>query len=90
MDQRDNKKMLLFAELELFKQQKGYYPILILDDLFSELDEEKIQNILNFITKDIQVFITTTNVNHLGCVDNKSYRSFHIENGQIMEVVEHE
>jgi DNA replication and repair protein RecF len=79
-----------FAELELFKQQKGYYPILILDDLFSELDEEKIQNILNFITKDIQVFITTTNVNHLGCVDNKSYRSFHIENGQIMEVVEHE
>ena len=79
-----------FAELELFKQQKGYYPILILDDLFSELDEEKIQNILNFITKDIQVFITTTNVNHLGCVDRKSYRSFHIENGQIMEVVEHE
>ncbi|MCI8574895.1 MAG: DNA replication/repair protein RecF [Bacilli bacterium] len=79
-----------FAELELFKKQKGYYPILILDDLFSELDEDKIQNILNFITKEIQVFITTTNVNHLGCVDNKCYRSFHIENGQIMEVVEHE
>ena len=79
-----------FAELELFKNQKGYYPILILDDLFSELDEEKIQNILNFITKDIQVFITTTNVNHLGCVNDKCYKSFHIENGQILEVVEHE
>lgn len=79
-----------FAEMELFKKQKGYYPILILDDLFSELDDEKIQNILDFVKKDIQVFITTTNVNHLGCVDDKCYRSFHIENGQIMEVVEHE
>ena len=51
-----------FAELELFKQQKGYYPILILDDLFSELDYEKIENILNLMDEDIQTFITTTEI----------------------------
>lgn len=78
-----------FAELELFKEKKGYYPILILDDLFSELDEHKIQNILGFLSKDIQVFITTTNPEYFRCVDNKNYKSFHIENGQVMEVVEH-
>ncbi len=79
-----------FAELELFKKQKGYYPILILDDLFSELDEEKIQNILNYIPKEIQVFITITNLNQFRGVDNKNYRSFRVENGKVMEVVEHE
>lgn len=75
-----------FAELELFYQQKGYYPILILDDLFSELDQEKIENILSFISEDIQTFITTTNVNNLVSVHNKNYKSFHIENGHVMEV----
>lgn len=79
-----------FAELELFKKKKGYYPILILDDLFSELDEEKIQNILNYIPEDIQVFITITNLNYFRGVDNKGYRNFHIENGKVLEVVEHE
>ncbi len=75
-----------FAMLELFKEKKGYYPILILDDLFSELDEHKIQNILGFLSKDIQVFITTTNPNYFRCVDNRNYKSFHIENGEVMEV----
>jgi len=79
-----------FAELELFKQQKGYYPILILDDLFSELDQNKIHNILKYIADGVQTFITTTNVNNLVCVDNKDYISFHIENGSIVEVVNHE
>lgn len=77
---------LKFAELKLFYQLKGYYPILILDDLFSELDEQKIVNILNFISKDIQVFITTTDVNHFRFVDNKNYKKFQVENGKIMEV----
>lgn len=74
-----------FAELEHFKIQKGYYPILILDDLFSELDQEKIDNILRFIKTDIQTFITTTNVCNLVGVHNKNYKEFHIENGHVME-----
>lgn len=77
------------AELKLFEKQKGYYPILILDDLFSELDEEKIKNILNYISKDIQTFITITNLKYFRNVDNKNYKSFHIENGKVMEVMEH-
>ena len=47
------------AELEIFKKVKGSYPILILDDLFSELDRLKINNILKLINNDIQTFITT-------------------------------
>jgi len=50
------------AELEIFKDIKNEYPILILDDLFSELDSEKINNILNLINQDMQIFITTTEI----------------------------
>ena len=39
-----------FAILSIFKKLKGSYPILILDDLFSELDKSKIDNILNIIS----------------------------------------
>ena len=37
------------TELEIFYQLRGNYPILILDDLFSELDRFKINNILNLL-----------------------------------------
>ena len=53
------------AELEIFKKVKGSYPILILDDLFSELDRLKINNILKLINKDIQTFITTTEIDKI-------------------------
>jgi DNA replication and repair protein RecF len=53
------------AELEIFKREKGSYPILILDDLFSELDRLKINNILKIINEDIQTFITTTEIDKI-------------------------
>ena len=37
-------------------------PILILDDLFSELDNNKINKIISYLKKNIQIFITTTNI----------------------------
>lgn len=56
---------LKMAELDIFRGQKGITPILILDDLFSELDEEKINNIMTFIDKDVQTFVTTTELDKL-------------------------
>ena len=38
---------------------KGVKPIILLDDLFSELDEDRRYEILEYLT-DNQVFITTT------------------------------
>ncbi len=53
------------AELEIFNDLRGNYPILILDDLFSELDRFKINNILNLINDDVQTFITTTEIDKI-------------------------
>ncbi len=50
------------AELELFYNKNKEYPVLILDDLCSELDIKKIEKILNYINKDVQTFITTTDL----------------------------
>lgn len=73
------------AELEIFNQVRGNYPILILDDLFSELDRFKINNILNLINKDIQTFITTTDIDKISKeILNKS-KLFEVIDGKVRE-----
>ena len=53
------------SEIGVFKEKINKVPILILDDLFSELDVEKINNILNIIDDDVQTFITTTEIDKI-------------------------
>lgn len=79
-----------FSELEIFKELTGSYPIFILDDLFSELDKEKVENILKLLRSEIQTFITTTDLERFSFLDNFSYKSFHVELGKIVEESEHE
>lgn len=56
---------LKLAEIELFQTYTHELPILLLDDIFSELDSSKVGNLIQFIKNDIQVIITTTELNHL-------------------------
>ena len=49
------------AELEFFKAETGEYPVLLLDDVLSELDEKRRERLVGtLMDKDIQCFITTT------------------------------
>lgn len=73
------------CKLEIFKQIRGEYPILILDDLFSELDREKINNILSLIDDDIQTFITTTEIDNLSEEVLKKSRLFKVLDGEVRE-----
>lgn len=65
------RKSLLFAlklaELEILKKEKGFAPLLLLDDVFEKLDENRISNLLYkvCINNDGQVFITDTNKERL-------------------------
>lgn len=60
------RKSLLFAlklaELDILKEEKGVTPLLLLDDVFEKLDEERIDNLLARVCRDPagQVFITDT------------------------------
>jgi len=65
------KKSLLFAlklaEIEILKKEKGFAPLLLLDDVFEKLDEERIANLFQRVCRenDGQVFITDTNKKRL-------------------------
>lgn len=73
------------AELDIFREKKGIIPILILDDLFSELDEFKINNILDFISNDVQTFVTTTELTKVDDRLKVGSTIFEVNNGQVIE-----
>ncbi len=75
-----------FAVLSIFKELKGTYPIFILDDLFSELDKSKIDNILNIISDDVQTFITTTEINKVNQQIVDKSKLIEVSNDTIKEV----
>jgi len=53
------------SEVKIFKKYYNIYPILLLDDLFSELDLSNRNKLFNSLDKDIQIFITTTDLNNI-------------------------
>lgn len=75
------------AEIELFIKEKGKYPILILDDLFSELDAKKINNILKKLNKNLQIFITTTDLKHINTKILNNCTVFNIKKGKVVKQI---
>jgi DNA replication and repair protein RecF len=65
------RKSLLFAlklaEMEVLKREKGFPPLLLLDDVFEKLDEERISNLLQKVCTENegQIIITDTNEGRL-------------------------
>ena len=70
---------LKLAELQVIYEDVGEYPILLLDDFMSELDEKRITKFLESI-ENIQVIITCTK--DIKIENSKSYK---IENGKVVE-----
>ena len=65
------RKSLLFAmklaEMNTLREEKGFAPLLLLDDVFEKLDEHRISNLLQkvCVENDGQVFITDTHADRL-------------------------
>ena len=70
---------LKLAELNIFKQLIGEYPVLILDDVLSELDPLRQNRLLNF-DPELQILLTSaTDVSDKILSDH--YKLFHIHGG---------
>lgn len=52
------------AQVLFFKAIKQQAPVLLLDDVMSELDEKRRSAVLSFIQNDIQTVISTTNIGY--------------------------
>lgn len=74
---------LKLAEIDVFKEVSGEYPILLLDDLFSELDINKRNKVMKYLNRDIQVFVTTTDLNDIDEEILKVAKVFKIRNGNL-------
>jgi DNA replication and repair protein RecF len=80
------RKSLLFAfkiaSFETLKKNKGFAPILLLDDVFEKLDEKRMQNLLEYVClqSGAQVFITDTHKERL--------KQAFIKTGEDYELVE--
>ncbi|MEO6540568.1 MAG: DNA replication and repair protein RecF, partial [Ferruginibacter sp.] len=65
------RKSLLFAlklaEFELLKESKGFAPLLLLDDVFEKLDDNRMHQLLHWVCNENngQVFITDTHRDRL-------------------------
>lgn len=76
---------LKLAELEFFRGESGEYPILLLDDVMSELDENRRQQLLELIQeKSIQCFITATDRSGLEKLEKRQIKYFEVCQGKII------
>ena len=73
---------LKISELQVIYDEIGEYPILLLDDFMSELDEKRRKNFLENI-ENTQVIITCTDKIN---IDNLDYNIYNVKNGQIEKV----
>ena len=82
--QRSAVLAIKLAEVEIIKEEIGEYPILLLDDVLSELDNNRKKFLLDYINK-IQTIITTTDDTDLKeLIKNNQKKLFHISQGEII------
>lgn len=63
--QRSAVLALKLAEAALVKERKGYSPLILLDDVLSDLDEGRRARLLELFSGDAQMIMTCTETNHL-------------------------
>ncbi|MCC0633352.1 MULTISPECIES: DNA replication/repair protein RecF [unclassified Clostridioides] len=83
--QRTASISLKLSEIELIKNEVEEYPVLILDDVFSELDEARQKLLVNNLS-NVQMFITSAEISHKKIFDEKDVTIFNIENGNVISI----
>lgn len=79
---------LKLAEYHFLKDNLGNAPLLLLDDLLSELDSERVSKIISHLKNYGQIFLTTTGLEYSKELkefyDNNSINYFKIDNGKVV------
>jgi DNA replication and repair protein RecF len=77
---------LKIAETLTLKKTTGYMPIMLLDDISSELDHERKEILFNSLFQlGGQVFITTTHINHI--LTKNGYSCFELRDGCLINQI---
>ncbi len=81
--QRTVSLCIKLSYLEVIKKKFGEYPILLLDDVMSELDLSRRELLTGSIHDNIQTFITTTDLELVKGMGTE-FNIYKIENGQLL------
>jgi DNA replication and repair protein RecF len=76
---------LKLAELELMFVETGEYPVLLLDDVLSELDNMRRHYLLTSVRQKVQTFVTTTNLEFMDKEILSQAKIFRVDEGKIIE-----
>lgn len=71
------------AEIEIVKEIREEYPIVLLDDLMSELDCDRREKAVQIAGKNCQIFITTTHLDDIN-YDKNSTSIYYLEKGSLI------
>jgi len=83
-EQRSFVLALKMAEIEYVQMKHGDPPVLLLDDMTSELDRERSRNLMDFLAKkEMQVFITTTSIDNIPLHEGDDQRKFLVEASKV-------
>ena len=83
--QRTAALSLKLAELELMRVEIGEYPILLLDDVLSELDQQRQTQLIETFQSRVQTFITTTGLESVNMSRLQNAAVFHVQSGALMQ-----
>ena len=81
--QRTTALSLKLAEIDLIYEEKKEYPILLLDDVLSELDDFRQSHLLTAIQQKVQTFVSTTSVDGIDHETLQQAAMYHVENGTV-------
>jgi DNA replication and repair protein RecF len=72
------------AQVELCFEKNQHYPLLLLDDVLSELDKEKREKLLEILSLvQAQIFLTSTDLGTTQMMSNQNTSVFRIEKGSV-------
>ncbi|MDP4147057.1 MAG: DNA replication/repair protein RecF [Bacillota bacterium] len=74
-----------FASLHILKEQTGEFPVLLLDDVLSELDLNRQKYIMNSIS-EVQTVITCTGISDIKSYLNTDIKVFNVKDGNVIEM----
>ncbi len=75
---------LLLAEREAIGALRGHPPLLLLDDVMSELDAERRERLVAAVTGDGQALVTTTDLGHVPGADGRDVRRLRVADGRVL------
>ncbi|MDW7668628.1 MAG: DNA replication/repair protein RecF [Bacillota bacterium] len=79
---------LKLSEIDIIREEKKDNPIVLLDDVLSELDNKRRSHLLKYI-EEVQTIITSTDDSDLlNLLEEKDKKIFYINNGKITNIIE--